>query len=205
MAEPASRRQADDFRLMVITPVQDLPREKALVRDLFAAGLPCLHLRKPGKDIQALSEYLSYFNAAERARIRVHHTRPDLLQLGIAGLHVPYSAIGRSGYANASLSTSIHHWKEYNRLGPNLAYVLISPVYDSLSKPGYRQNKEVWNLPPRPLVPIVALGGIHSRNILPLLLKGFSGAALLGAIWQQPEKSVQVFEEIKKRITIYEK
>src|SRR5690606_25715280 len=155
---------------MVLTPAQDLPRQHALVRDLFAAGLPCLHLRKPGKDIQALSEYLSYFNAAERARIRVHHTRPDLLQLGIAGLHVPYSAIGRSGYANASLSTSIHHWKEYNRLGPNLACVSICPVYDSSSTPAYRPNKEVWSLPPLPLVPLVALGGIHSRNFLPLLL-----------------------------------
>lgn len=184
------------FRLLVITPVQTLVREQALVRDLFSAGLASLHLRKPGHRPAALKAYLKFFTAAERKKIVVHCADTSLLEEGIAGLHRPFSELRSGELPPGRISTSVHSWQEYEMLPPETVYTFIGPVYHSISKPGYRQNKHAWQLPRHLPVPAIALGGIHQGNAAALRHAGFSGAALLGSIWRCPEDAVRAFRAI---------
>ncbi|QEC53746.1 thiamine-phosphate pyrophosphorylase [Anseongella ginsenosidimutans] len=194
------KRKAGNFRLLVITPALPVLGEQAIVRDLFGAGLSGLHLRKPGLDVKGIKAWLRYFTKAERSKIRVHSGDASLLEMGIAGLHLPFHALDKFICAGGGITASIHSWQEYAELERTIEYAFISPVYKSLSKPGYAENKNTWNLPAVPHVPVIALGGIRSRNIAKVIQAGFSGAGLLGTVWQQPERAVKVFNAVKDQV-----
>lgn len=184
------------FRLIVITPADPLEGEQAIVRSLFRAGLLRLHLRKPGASTAALKAYLAFFSPAERAKIRVHSSDVSLLETGVAGLHLPFQRLDRRSLPGRNISTSIHSWQEYAKLSTGTdapEYVFMGPVYDSISKPGYSENVQARKLPATRRIPVIALGGIRARDIPEIFRTGFAGAALLGAVWEQPEKATEIF------------
>lgn len=185
---PGSERPPE-FRLLVITVPGALPGEPALLRRLIGLGPFRLHLRKPDLAPDAIRAYLDYFTRSEKSRIVVHSSDESLAKTGIGGLHLPFSALPECRLLKARLrecpvSTSIHCWQEYVALPDGIAYAFMGPVYDSLSKPGYRRNSQSWQLPFRRPVPLIALGGIHPGNINAVRQAGFNGAALLGSIWR---------------------
>ena len=62
----------------------------------------------------------------------------------------------------------------------------LSPVFDSISKQGYRSAFDPDSL--RPWLEgkrVVALGGVTPERIPLLRDAGFSGAAMLGYFWNQ--------------------
>ncbi len=80
-----------------------------------------------------------------------------------------------------------------------LAYAFISPLFDSISKPGYRADggpvgDSAGRLPCRP----VGLGGVSADTIGLMIARGWTGAALLGWIWEEPREAVSRFEQLKK-------
>lgn len=64
-------------------------------------------------------------------------------------------------------------------------YVFLSPVFDSISKPGYRAVKfdpaQVKALE----VTTIALGGVTPERFDAVSANGFDGAAMLGYLWQE--------------------
>lgn len=63
-----------------------------------------------------------------------------------------------------------------------LDYITLSPVFDSISKPGYT-SVEFGPLPSG--VTVIGLGGVTTDRAVQLKARGFAGAAMLGAIpWQ---------------------
>jgi thiamine-phosphate pyrophosphorylase len=71
-----------------------------------------------------------------------------------------------------------------NQQGGAFNYCFISPLFDSLSKPGYKGHtslqSEVKDVP----FPVYALGGITIHTVTALKGGGFKGVAAIGAIWQ---------------------
>jgi len=94
---------------------------------------------------------------------------------------------------------SVHSFEELK----NFDYkeiILIGPIFDSISKPGYKSkfSKEelktgIANWHSR--TKLYALGGIDSENIGELAELGFDGAAVLGAVWNYADP-VGAFERI---------
>ena len=85
-------------------------------------------------------------------------------------------------------------------------YVFISPVFDSISKQGYkaaidpagRGQLAQWARQHTTTLPrIVALGGVNAACIPALLEHGFDGAALLGAVWES-DNPVAAYEAIAR-------
>ena len=105
------------------------------------------------------------------------------------------------------VSLSLHSWKEYEQIekmsgdpGEELDYVLMSPLFDSISKPGYMATAGLLqNLPARysRTVNVIGLGGIDPDTILPVIRHGWDGAAVLGWIWEEPAAAVKRFEQLK--------
>lgn len=200
------------FCLIVITPPEIIPGEHIIIRELFDAGLSRLHVRKPGIREKQMQAYMEAFAPEERSRIRLHvakaaenHDTPEG-SLGsastaagspaAAGVHLPYSGPGPYPTVPGGISISVHSWKEYGTLPPGIDYAFISPLFNSISKKGYRQNQAVRRLPASRPTPVIGLGGIHQRNIRQVRQAGFNGAALLGAIWERPVHAANVFSSI---------
>jgi hypothetical protein len=71
-------------------------------------------------------------------------------------------------------------------------YLVLGPVFDSISKPGYTA-RQFDSIPPN----AIGIGGIQPANAGKVKQMGFRGAALLGAIWQEPSLAVEVFIQAK--------
>ena len=81
------------------------------------------------------------------------------------------------------MTKSCHSLDEIS-LAEGYDYVTLSPIYDSISKAGYKAKFDIDSL--RPVIAgrkVIALGGVTPEKFGELAEKGFSGASLLGYIW----------------------
>jgi thiamine-phosphate pyrophosphorylase len=83
-----------------------------------------------------------------------------------------------------------------------LSYAFLSPVFDSLSKPGYAaagfdpaQVRAVATRSGTP--PLIALGGVSAERLADAKGMGFSGAAVLGSVWQAADPVAAVAELVQ--------
>ena len=104
--------------------------------------------------------------------------------------------------------SSLEEVKEHKR---NCDYVLLSPVFDSISKKDYHANytsEELRKAHKAGIIDkkVIALGGIDADNIRQVKDYGFGGAAILGAIWDKFDtridsdfdKIIEHFKKLKK-------
>jgi len=105
-------------------------------------------------------------------------------------------------------STSVHYLTDILDLPACFRYVFYSPVFPSISKPGYNPQIDLVTLKQdviklcekkAELPQIIALGGIQAENVKEVKDAGFDGVALMGALWQSADP-VQAFKEIKKAL-----
>jgi thiamine-phosphate pyrophosphorylase len=186
-----------DFLLAVITQSAVFRGEAEYLEGLLEAGLGKLHLRKPGmerKEMEGLLERLAPRWAAE---LVVHGSLELAVRYKVPHVH---GAVNMRGNGLAA-STSVHSWEEFRRLPQGLEYAFISPVFDSISKPGYAATGDLLTIPagPLPCRP-VGLGGISADTIGEMIRHGWKGAAALGWIWERPRDAVKRYEQLKKII-----
>jgi thiamine-phosphate pyrophosphorylase len=96
-------------------------------------------------------------------------------------------------------STSIHTMEEYNALPDHFSYAFLSPVFDSISKPGYKAERFNFSEKKESPVKVISLGGIRAGNVSEAIQMGFDGVALLGTIWNS-ENPVRSFMEVKSEV-----
>ncbi len=101
---------------------------------------------------------------------------------------------------NYILSTSIHTAGNYQTLPNYFAYTFLGPVFKSISKDGYGPPMEHFAAlqPAKRAVEIIGIGGITPDKLTELKQQYFDGAALLGAIWTNPEKATDTFQLCQK-------
>ena len=191
------------FTLLVISSEQRLVNESEALPHLFAAGLTTFHVRKPGWSRVELAAYLRAIPAQYYPQIVLHAHYELALDYPLQGIHLTMHAQQQPTtprllrrLRGRSISASLHSLAEVARHRRRYDYVFLSPIFDSTSKAGYRSN---FYLPDvqralaasqrrrgyRPQV--LALGGITPATVGLARQAGFSGAAVLGGIWQQPD------------------
>jgi thiamine monophosphate synthase len=107
--------------------------------------------------------------------------------------------VGGGDPGGLTISTSVHSWDEFGWLPVGLAYAFISPLFDSISKAGYKANEGLLNLPPGGTTCLpVGLGGVNVETLGEMVEMGWKGAAVLGWIWEESRMAVRRFEELKK-------
>ena len=99
------------------------------------------------------------------------------------------------------ISTSYHTTTAILKSRRKYEYVFLSPIFDSISKKGYKSNFDLEELNPflKQKKNIVALGGINAKNIKIVKQAGFSGAAVIGAVWQS-KNPVKSYKELTLKI-----
>ena len=182
------------MRLALISPAEDLPDERRILKALFSAGLDRYHLRKPSWDREKTRRWLAAAPATWRKGIVVHG-HPDLAaEFGLGGTHwkdreAPASPPRFEGSSRAC------HSPETLRLSlGRYASVLYGPVFPSISKPGHGPTDQtglgevaalLLNRPEASRGTLVyAVGGLSLETLPECQRMGFDGAALLGAVWQ---------------------
>jgi len=188
------------MKLIVITPDGNIPGEGGIVNQLFNLGMHRLHLRKTGMSRNDMSRYINTIDKNFHARVVIHSHYDLCREFHLGGIHLNSAARTDpnvwdtiSQLSPASISTSFHSWNEISENDYPYNYVFISPVFNSISKPGYLGSidlaaisgiRESLVARKKYCPDIVGLGGIDRNNIGLLAQHGFDGAALLGAVWQ---------------------
>jgi len=198
------------FSLLAITPpggAAELP----WLAPLFAGGLRRLHVRKPGWSRAELADYVQAIAPQYRPRLVLHAHYALAPALGLGGIHLTEAARRAPGLARLlraqgghSLSASLHSLADVQRHRRRYSYVLLSPVFDSISKEGYPSGFDLaqvravlHKLAARPgyRPRVLALGGVAAANVARARQAGFAGAAVLGSLWQSPDP-VASFREL---------
>ena len=131
------------MRLIVITPPQTVPAEHRLVQGLFAAGLRALHVRKPAAAEAEVQAYLQQIPQQHRDCVVLHASGSfDAAALSsersLGGIHHPERMRPQTCARQRGLTTStaLHSLQDLGQDFGELDYVLLSPIFDSISKSG---------------------------------------------------------------------
>lgn len=197
--------------LVVISSAECFEGEMMLVNRLFDAGMVLFHLRKPGVSLASHCAFLNEIHPEFRDQVVLHQFHDPGASEGFHRFH--FSAAERQRFwakdqafiskikadsESVILSTSIHSLEEADEL-VDFDYAFFGPLFNSISKPGYKGiNLAGFKLPGHLKTKLVALGGITSDNITQVVDMGFDKAAILGALWNNPLEALSTFKQISK-------
>lgn len=177
------------MKLIVITTETENKGEEALINRLFKEGMGCLHLRKPGWDIDKTRRFIEQIEACYHPRIVLHDHYSLTAEFDLKGVHLNGRNRGEwQSYMPVANSLSAHGVDELAAAPASLKYTFLSPIFDSISKNGYHSGFDTDTLicyREAGIVHrgVVALGGITVNHIEQAYQLGFGGVAVLGALW----------------------
>lgn len=196
------RRDLMMFQLIGITPDGLSAAQWAVVPDLFAAGLSYLYVRQTASEPvrqRLTGETLKPF----QDKLLV----PFAMTAGTFGRHWKEADRIAALPAERAFSTSIHALSDWPTLAGRVKLVYYSPVFASISKPGYgptvsidettRQIRHIRQQADE-LPLLIGLGGVQPNTIRQVQDAGFDGAAVLGTLWQSPDPVAVVQELLAK-------
>ena len=186
------------MRLIVITTENFFDGEADAVNLLFENGLELLHIRKPYASQHETEDFIGQINENFHARIVIHDYYELINMFSLKGIHYncrnyditlhndePASHSRR--LHNLSISRSCHSLNEVLE-SQFYDYVFLSPIFDSISKAGYKQRftpKKLNEAKAEKIINehVIALGGITAENMREAYSYGFGGVAVIGALW----------------------
>ncbi|MCJ8165130.1 thiamine phosphate synthase [Pontibacter sp. E15-1] len=189
------------MELIVITSPERVGQEQQVCCQLFALGLQTLHVRKPGATLPELRNWLQLLPERYHRHIMLHTHHALAQEFAVKGLHfreTERAATATTEKGRLIFSSSFHTLGAVQQPQPYLDYAFLSPVFQSISKKDYPAaftSDDLKAALPKATLPLVALGGITAEK-LPLVQNlGFAGAAVLGAVWGNPEP-VQAYRRL---------
>lgn len=185
------------FLVIAVTPSQLREDEAEMITRLLADGAAdYVHLRHPDISCRRMRDLLQRIPAHFHNRLTLHDFYSLAEEFNVGGIHlngrnpdVPCKLLPR--LRDIRVSRSCHSVEELVRCASDPVcrydYLTLSPIYDSISKPGYSSRfslDELRVMIPTVAIRIIALGGVTPSRFPELKDCGFSGAALLGHFWQ---------------------
>lgn len=205
------------MRLILISPPQTIHQETHWVNQLFESGLDCFHLRKPESNRSELETFLHEINPMYHQMIVLHNHHELAEKYSLKGIHLREpdrktflaksiaQRLDQIFYLEKQkariLSTSIHTISDLKQESNYFEYVFVSPVFESISKEGYKPQHEwdVRKIKTQIKPQLIALGGVGVDKISRAKSLGFDGVAVLGAVWQNEHKVLENFKIIRDK------
>lgn len=176
---------------IVITLPEFFAGEPERIVELLSEGRAGLvHIRKPGSSIVDMERLLTAIPSEWYRRLVLHDHHRLAVAYGLYGVHLnsrnPLPPEGWTG----SVSRSCHTLEEVVQWKDCCAYVSLSPIFDSVSKPGYHAAFSAETLAAAAKAGIIdskvyALGGVTFNMLANVEAMGFGGAMILGDAWRQ--------------------
>lgn len=172
------------MKLIVISSPTNFKNELAVLCSLFEGGMECFHVYKPSFSKEEMQNYIQKIPDEYHNKTFIH-----------------------SDYFK------FHSLKEMTDCREKYDYAFLSPIFDSISKTGYKSKFDLQELKNSLLLrrgaggEVIALGGIDENTIHEAVDLGFDGVAVLGAIWlsEDPLKTFIAFQNSLKTINTIQK
>lgn len=190
---------------IVLTPEQEVEQEHYWINRLLEHGLECCHIRKYDLDEKGMRDYIDKISPCYRKQLVLHSHFHLAGEYGMTRVH--FSEKARIDECHLTFqddylcSTSVHTMTDFNALGPEWSYAFLSPVYPSISKPGYGEGRGMlceFPAKQNSQVKLIALGGVDVLNYSAAYRAGADGIALMGAVWQN-DNPLNVFKQCRQR------
>ena len=182
------------MRIIAITPPHAIENEVVVIQRLLEKGIDIVHLRKhqsefDGTDvINYLRKILSILTPDQRRKIIIHDYPMLYDEYSLKGIHLNKNiTILPNGY-NGFKTRSCHSFEEIEKYKNEYDYLFLSPIFDSISKPGYISpftHQALQNASNKGIIDkkVIALGGVTFDKIPYLQSLNFGGVAMIGAIF----------------------
>lgn len=173
----------DKFLSIIFTEPEIRPAEAREITQILESGAcDWLHLRHPDASERQMRELLADIPLRLRSKIRIHSHFTLIEEFRLSGAHL--NSRWPEWRDVCRLTRSCHSLAELYD-GDKYAYSTLSPIFPSISKPGYKADFQLANLPDAIRKRnVVALGGVTPDKTPMLQALGFDGAAYLGYAWQ---------------------
>lgn len=172
----------------MITQPSFIMDEGVLINSLFEEGIDRVHIRKPGAPAEEHRKLLGDIDGQWYERLSLHDCHELALEYG-CGVHLNGRNPNVPRFKVPALSVSCHSIEEVVERKRQCDYVFMSPIFDSISKQGYRSafsQSDIEEAVKSGVIDdrVIALGGISFERIPLVEAMGFGGAALLGDVWK---------------------
>ena len=176
------------MKWIVITSPDFLSGEASSIGLLLQNGVDSVHVRKPFSDKIDVQKLLEEIPSKFHRAIVLHDHFELCDRYGLQGIHLNSRNHDIPQDFKGSLSCSCHSLEEVGKWKDKMDYVFLSPIFNSISKQGYKgafsfdllrkaqQQKMIDEK-------VVALGGVTYSAIPWLRSFSFGGAAFLGDVW----------------------
>ena len=173
--------------LIAITRPKVTEDDAATIAKMIDRGIDIVHLRKPESSIDELRALLSKLSSEQRSKIVIHDYAELYYEFSLKGIHINRNITSLPDDYNGSRSRSCHSFEEVERYKMEYDYLFLSPIFDSISKSGYKSkfsHEELLRASNEGIIDnrVVALGGITPRKIAYLRELNFGGVAMMGGI-----------------------
>ena len=176
------------MKIIAITSPKITDADVYLIKTLIAKGIDTVHLRKPEVNIDKCRKLLAKLTKDERANIIIHDY-PELYdEFSLKGIHINKNITHLPDGYNGFKTRSCHSFEEIERYKNSYDYLLLSPIFDSISKTGYKSGfskEELLKASADGTIDhkIIALGGV-TLDLIPYLKQlNFGGIAMIGGIY----------------------
>jgi thiamine-phosphate pyrophosphorylase len=202
------------LKKIIYTPEQDQISEIEKIVSMFEMGADYLYLRKPEKDISYWYAYIEQFPYGWESKMITSEFKL-LHDLKLGGFHFKRETLNNISekdlienlkmLKDSSIKSSVtaHDLSELNKYDGQFDIVLISPLFDSISKKEYHGNWDfeklkifIENRTPLSTL-LIGQGGIVDKNFMEVQSLGLDGYALLGYLWNSSEDVIENFKKLR--------
>lgn len=190
------------MKVIVITSEKIVANEDIYIKAMLDYGIDNIHIRKPFEDINNIRLLLDCIDKEYHNRLTLNGNF-QLLEMykNIKAIHVNSRNHNIPKSFNGSVSYSSHSLNEIVEKKEKFDYMFLSPIYDSISKTGYRANfsyDELKTAKEEGIIDnkIFALGGVTPEKIPELKELGFGGVVFMGYIWNSKNIN-EIIDKVK--------
>ena len=176
------------MKIIAITVPQMIDEDAYLISNLLKMGIYSVHLRKPEASIHECRTLLAKLTKEERAKIIIHDYPELYTEFSLKGIHINKNITSLPDGYNGFKTRSCHSFEEIERYKTEYDYLFLSPIFDSISKVGYKSGftkEELLKASTSGIIDhkIIALGGV-TLDMTPYLKQlNFGGVAMIGGIY----------------------
>ena len=181
------------MRLIVFTPESPREDEPELIEKMLEMGIDRVHLRHPGCSRNILHNIISSLPLDFRSRVTIHDCFDLVADFPELGINLNARNPIAPALPHGPVSRSCHSVSETSLPAD---YALLSPIFPSISKAGYRGDFSTDELMSIPSGKVFALGGVTPERIADLKRYPFIGAAFLGSVWSKDTNPATVIKNV---------
>ena len=190
-----SKSRASAMTIVLTLPTFITNEVDAIVRLFDEQGIDRLHIRKPEADTAQVAALIEAIPHRYYPQISIHDHHPLAMRYGLGGIHLNSRHPIAPAEWQGIMSTSCHSIEELASRKAELIngrpfdYLSLSPIFDSISKQGYRSafTPDALTTAHSQLIidhRVLALGGVTFARLPQVKAMGFGGAMILGDAWR---------------------